>query len=113
MSTARRTAITLVSVVAVVVAVLRLANPSVREPVFDGRPLSYYLDKQTYGELRTERDARESIRDFGTNAVPSLIEILNARESRFKAKLRGVLQSQPLIRFHSTPLSVRQRQAAL
>ena len=113
MSTARRTAITLVSVVAVVIAALRLANPSAREPMFEGRPLSYYLDKQTYGELRTERDARESIRDFGTNAVPSLIEILNARESQFKAKLRGILQSQPLIRFQSTPLSVRQRQAAL
>ncbi len=81
--------------------------------MFEGRPLSHYLDNQTYGELRTERDARDSIRDFGTNAVPYLIEILDARESRLKAGLRAFAQSQRLIRFRSTPLVVRQRQAAL
>ena len=81
--------------------------------MFEGRPLSHYLDNQTYGELRTERDARESIRDFGTNAVPYLIQILDARESRFKVRIRAFVQSQRLIRFRSTPLVVRQRQAAL
>ena len=56
------------------------------EPHLNSIPLSHYLDKQTYGELRTERDARESIRDFGTNAVPYLIRILEARESKLKTK---------------------------
>lgn len=32
------------------------------EPHLGGVPLSHFLDKQTYGELHTERDASESIR---------------------------------------------------
>ena len=99
--------------IAIAFTALWLTAPEPKEPMFEGKPLSYYLDKQTYGELRTERDARESIRDFGTNAVPSLIEILSARESRFRAKVRAFVQNQPLIRFRSVPLVVRQRQAAL
>ena len=30
-----------------------------REPEYDGKPLSYYLSNQTYGDLRREREARE------------------------------------------------------
>lgn len=33
-----------------------------REPELNGVPLSHFLDNQTNGELRTERDASESIR---------------------------------------------------
>ena len=83
------------------------------EPQLDGQPLSYYLDRQTYGELRTERDARESLRDFGTNAVPYLIYILDARESRFRRWFRELLQSQSWIRVRMTPLHLRQTQAAM
>ncbi len=83
------------------------------EPHLNDVPLSRYLDQQTYGELRTERDARESIRAFGTNAVPHLIWILEQRESSFKKALRNLAQSQSVIRFHFTPLFARQSQAAL
>ena len=83
------------------------------EPHLNSIPLSHYLDKQTYGELRTERDARESIRDFGTNAVPYLIRILEARESKLKTTFRELAQKQTLIRFRFTPLFARQSQAAL
>jgi len=83
------------------------------EPQRHGIPLSHYLDQQTYGELRTERDARESIRSFGSNAVPHLIRILEARESTLKTTFRELAQKQTLIRFRFTPLFARQSQAAL
>lgn len=111
--TRKPTTLALTAAIVSALAALWLAAPRPKEPTFDGKPLSYYLDKQTYGELRTERDARDSIRDFGTNAVPSLIAILDARESRFKARVRSLLAGQRLIRFRSAPLVVRQRQAAL
>jgi len=99
--------------VAIIASVLLTASRQPVEPLLDGKPPSYYLDRQTYGELRTERSARETIREFGTNALPYLIEILDARESRFKVKLRELAQSQTLIRFRFTPLYILQSQAAM
>ena len=89
------------------------ANRQPAEPHLNGIPLSHYLDQQTYGELRTEREAREAIRSFGTNAVPYLIRILEARESKLKTTFRELAQRQTIIRFHFTPLFARQSQAAL
>lgn len=88
-------------------------RPGAREPELNGVPLSHVLDKQTYGELRTERDARESIRDFGTNAVPYLVSILEARESRLRIAMRQALARQSVISVTLPPLFVQQRQAAL
>lgn len=94
-------------------AVVSTMRPDEREPELNGVPLSHFLDKQTYGELRTERDARESIRDFGTNAVPYLVSILEARESRFRIAMRRALARQSVISITLPPLFVQQRQAAL
>lgn len=94
-------------------AVVSTLRPDEREPELNGVPLSHFLDKQTYGELRTERDARESIRDFGTNAVPYLVSILEARESRFRIAMRRALARQSVISITLPPLFVQQRQAAL
>lgn len=86
-------------------------RPGAREPELNGVPLSHFLDKQTYGELRTERDARESIRDCGTNAVPYLVSILEARESRLRIAMRQALARQSVISVTLPPLFVQQRQA--
>lgn len=99
--------------VGIVTAVLAMSRSAVREPELNGVPLSHFLNQQTYGELRTERDARESIRDFGTNAVPYLVNILEARESRFRIAMRQALAHQSIIRFRLPPLFIQQRQAAL
>lgn len=97
-------------IIAAVLATTRREKP---EPLLNGIPLSHYLDRQTYGELRTERDARESIRDFGSNAVPYLVGVLDARESRFHILIRELAARQSLVRLRFTPLYVKQRQAAL
>src|ERR1051325_982595 len=84
-----------------------------REPEYDGKPLSYYLGSQTYGELRREREAREAIREMGSNAVPCLVEILNARESWLHIQFRQLLQRQSLFRCNPVPLSERKKHAAM
>ena len=96
-----------------VCAILWNALHQPAEPQLNGKPLSHYLDNQTYGELRTERDARESIRDFGTNAVPHLIQLLERRETRITVWLRELAWRQSFVRLRFTPLTVRQSQAAL
>ena len=48
--------------IGIVSAAVIATRTDVREPELNGIPLSHFLDKQTYGELRTERDASESIR---------------------------------------------------
>jgi hypothetical protein len=84
-----------------------------REPQHDDQPLSYHLASLTYGDVRRERAAREAVRAMGTNAVPHLIRILDARESRFKTSFNQLASRQSLIRFRFEPLSVRQMHAAL
>jgi HEAT repeat protein len=96
-----------------VCAILWNALHQPAEPQLNGKPLSHYLDNQTYGELRTERDARESIRDFGTSAVPHLIQLLERRETRITVWLRDLAQRQSFVRLRFTSLALRQSQAAL
>jgi len=97
----------------VLIALASLLKPDA-EPQLNGIPLSHYLGKKNYGELRTERDARESIRAFGTNAVPHLIRMLDARESRLKTSFNEWADylSSSLIRFRFASVATRQIQAA-
>lgn len=90
-----------------------LAVRDAAEPLHDGQPLSYHLGSLTYGDVRRERAAREAVRAIGSNAVPHLIRILEARESRFKTCFDELVRRQSLIRFRFEPLSVRQMHAAM
>ena len=94
------------------VAALLISRP-VPEPEYAGLPLSDYLRSLTYSQVRLERSARDAIRAMGSNAVPHLINILDARESRFKTWFNGVADRQSFIRFRFTPVAARQVQAAM
>lgn len=91
------------------VVVLRPA----REPEYDGLPLSTYLRSLTYSQVRLERSARDAIRAIGSNAVPHLVKILDARESRFKTWFNELANQYSFIRFRFAPLDARQIQAAM
>ncbi len=103
----------LITLAVLAAAGLRLASRQPREPEYDGQPLRYYLSSQTYGDLRREREAREAIREMGSNAVPCLMEILSARESWFAHQFRQLLRRQSLVRLNLVPLAERQRHAAM
>jgi HEAT repeat protein len=83
------------------------------EPQHDGQPLSVFLRNQTYGDVRIDRAAKEAIRDMGSNAVPYLVEVLEARESRWRIALRDLAERHKLWRSSSPPLTTRQNDAAL
>jgi len=86
---------------------------SPREPEYAGQPLSAYLSSLTYSQVRLERDARDAIRAIGSNAVPHLIKILDARESRFKTWFNDLAQRQSFVSFRFPSLSAQQTQAAM
>jgi HEAT repeat protein len=108
----RATAVFLVlGTVGLLVAWLAVSHAT--EPEYDGQPLSSHLASLTYGDVRRERAAREAVRAIGTNALPHLIQILDARESRFKSVFNQVASRQSLVRIRCEPLFVRQMHAAL
>jgi hypothetical protein len=102
----------LLSAGAVAISLLVDWRPA-REPEYDGQPLSYYLSSLTYSQVRLERSARDAIRAMGSNAVPHLIDILNARESQFKTWFNEVADRQSFIRFRFEPLGPRQIHATM
>ena len=73
-----------------------------REPVYQGKRLSVWL-KAFIGDSSTEADwarAREAVRAIGTNALPILMEMFEAKDSRIKEKLLEFSLRQSLIEFH-------------
>jgi HEAT repeat protein len=97
--------------IAVAVGVVTICERGELE--FNGQPFSHHLRNQTYGDVRTERAAREAIREIGSNGVPYLIKSLSARQSRFQAMFQKLVQSQSLIRLRFASLHVEQQHAAL
>jgi len=101
----------LLTAIAAVGLIANLRQP--REPEYDGLPLSEYLRSLTYSQVRLERSARDAIRAMGSDAVPHLINILDARESRFKTWFNEVADRQSFIRFRFQPLGPRQVHATM
>src|SRR5947209_2980083 len=62
---------------------------SYREPVYEGRRLSVWLEEfnKTGGTRDSTRKAREAIRQIGTNALPILLATLRSEDSGFKLTL--------------------------
>ncbi|MBI3853044.1 MAG: HEAT repeat domain-containing protein [Verrucomicrobia bacterium] len=72
--------------------------PPAREPVYQDKPLTTWLEDLNSTALYTQDSAKAAIREMGTNAVPSLTEMLNAHDSRFKLLLMKLAAKQSLIR---------------
>jgi hypothetical protein len=101
----------LFTAIAAVSLIASLRQP--REPEYDGVPLSDYLRSLTYSQVRLERSARDAIRAMGSNAVPHLIKILDARESRFKTRFNELAGRYSFTRFRFTLMDAQQVQAAM
>jgi hypothetical protein len=82
----------------IILSLLALSSVQAAEPSYNGKPLSEWLlilkIGYTSADERAERaDAREAIQQIGTNAIPTLLDILGATErnkgwvlSRLKSK---------------------------
>jgi HEAT repeat protein len=63
------------------------------EPVCDGKSLSYWLVELTDADDHLARErAASAIRTIGTNAVPTLLQMLRGQESSFQSELLAFRQ---------------------
>ena len=105
--------IVLLALAPVIGATALVLSRQSREPEFENQPLSFYLRSLTYSQVRLERNARDAIRAIGSNAVPHLIDILDARELRFKTWFNEVANQHSFTRFRFPQMASQQIQAAM
>ena len=105
----KRVRIALVAVPVAVIGVLGWQVLRERQPVYQGKRLSVWLEQYGTnhwaagrgGEL--DRQAETAIRQIGTNTIPIYLSIITARDSPFKLKLLALVprQWQARLNLHS------------
>ena len=95
----RRVAITLLSIAALGVVVWIFLSARESEPVYQGKPLRYWLTLYTHGYSPSNPgdQADRAVREIGTNAIPTLLEMLQEKDSPLKLKWRALLEKQDFI----------------
>src|ERR1019366_8151646 len=66
-----------------------------RQPVYQGKPLSVWLESGRSDDLYFQ-----AIRHFGTNALPVLIERVQARDTPLKQLMMTWAEKQTFIHYH-------------
>ena len=93
----------LVLAAALVIAIISGALSGTREPEYEGRKLTQWLEELRHPSppsLLARTNAMIAIRHIGTNAVPYLVTTLHAKDSRFKTKCMELLSRQRWVNFH-------------
>jgi hypothetical protein len=90
----KRVHIALAVLLVILAGVIACQVLRLREPVYQGKPLSVWLI--AYG-----RD--EAVRQAGTNALPTLLRMLRAKDSALKVKLMDLAQKQRFIHINYIP----------
>ncbi|HTV43097.1 MAG TPA: HEAT repeat domain-containing protein [Candidatus Sulfotelmatobacter sp.] len=92
-----------VGIIAVLSAVLAIAlaprAARLSEPEYDGRKLTAWLEDEHDSGI-PDIDPASAIRRMGTNAVPFLVQMLQANDSPFKRKCMDLLSRQHWVHFH-------------
>lgn len=90
-------------VIAMALAVLvwligwQVAGP--REPLYRGKPVSYFLK---YEYIKANDDTAEAVRSIGTNGIPALLRLLCVKTSPFQARLMDLARRQNIIKVEYT-----------
>jgi len=92
---------------------------SQRQPSYNGKSLGRWLDDFSFpGEpngpnyLAADHAACEAVRAIGTNALPCLVAMLRAKDSRFKLVVFKLLQKQSVIPIRHERSEVRRYRVA-
>ncbi len=96
----------LIAAVGVVVWIVLRPDP---EPTYQGKPLTYWLDGFVSGNPSPD-EATEAVRQIGTNAIPTLLRLLRAGDSKFKLKLIQLSQKQHVINIKLKYAGTRQKE---
>jgi HEAT repeat protein len=67
------------------------------EPVYQGKRLSVWLYEAYWGNGRNGEGAEECVRQAGTNAIPTLLRMLRAKDSALRAKVTELARRQHII----------------
>jgi len=108
----KRVYIALAVLLVMLVGVIGWQVLHLREPIYQGKRLSSWLEAyKLYGvagvetwQVRVEQqEADEAVRRIGTNALPTLLRMLRAKDSALKAKLMDLAQKQHFIHINYIP----------
>jgi hypothetical protein len=73
------------------------------EPVYEGKKLTVWLEEyDQFGPNVTHEKARTAVRAIGTNAIPTLLRLLNARDSYSKLVVMKLAAKQSLFKIEFT-----------
>ena len=87
-----------------------------QEPVYEGRPLSFWLwanDPNSVSDLPASQRSQSAaaLDQIGTNAIPTLMRMLKANEPGWSVKLFELLKRQPVIKVAHAPATRRNQEA--
>ncbi|MDB6065891.1 MAG: putative lyase [Pedosphaera sp.] len=78
------------------------------EPVYHGRALRYWLNvlwSDGFNDDKEGREASEAVHAIGTNAIPTLLRLINAKDSALALKFYALTEKQRIFKFHHVPAS--------
>ncbi len=108
--------ITLITIMVGGLAIFYLLPPG--EPVYNGKRLSVWLEGYDLpasvglNEQAGRHNADEAVRNCGTNAIPTLLRMLRAKDSPFLIKLIALGRKQSFIKIKYTPAYIKNEEAA-
>jgi HEAT repeats len=73
------------------------------EPNYHDKPLSFWLEGYLDGSVDGPRQADEAMKAIGTNAIPTLVNLLHVHDSRLDLTILWLLQKQSLFLFDHVP----------
>lgn len=88
-----------------------------REPVYQGKPLSYWLGgfepyprvyrgNQSSPDTATFSEATNAVSQIGSNAIPTLLRLLQVKDPPWKRKVFALLDKQKLLKIDHAPAQV-------
>ncbi len=87
------------------VPVVVMLRPSQPDPLYQGHPLSYWMEQEFLGTngWPAHVKAGEAVHATGSNALPVLVRLLGASDSPLKLKLIHLAQKQHFFSVHYVP----------
>ncbi len=117
MTMRKRVQVALAMLVVALVGVIVWQVLREREPVYQGKRLSVWLERYDEGSYIAvtqhlwKKEADEAVCQMGTNAIPVLLRRLRAKDSPFRIWVVSVAQKQHVIKIKYTPARIRHREA--
>jgi len=92
----------------------QIAQSRAPDPVYKSRKLSEWLKDMWRNEngITVSHGTVEAVRELGTNAIPTLLQMLRTEDSPLELKLRRLIKRQQVIKVQFTPIRQKQMAAA-